>query len=97
MIIYQVFGQKNKDGKWFETFEVPDNLPLPDGYTTVSPPDNLRYPRWEYGTGWVEDKDQLIAALSADVAALQSSDTSNQNAVMDLMEMVSQLGGDASV
>lgn len=90
MLIYQILSTKNAAGKWYETFNVPDNFPPTEGYTTVAPPDNLRYPRWQYGTGWVEDKDSLIAALSADLEVAN-------NSIMDLMEMVSQLGGDANV
>lgn len=90
MLIYQILSTKNADGKWYETFEVPDNMPPLDGYTTVAPPESMRFPRFVYGTGWVEDKDQLIEALSADLEVAN-------NSIMDLMEMVSQLGGDANV
>lgn len=91
MKFYRILTSKNAAGKWYETFEVPDNMPPLDGYTTVAPPENLRYPKWDYSLGeWSEDKDQLIAALSADLEVAN-------NSIMDLMEMVSQLGGDANV
>lgn len=79
------------DGKWYQEFDVPDNFPVEYGWTTIAPPDNIRFPVFDDVLKiWVEDKDQLIDALSADLEVAN-------NSIMDLMEMVSQLGGDANV
>lgn len=91
MKIYKKLFQKNEDGKFYEEFELPDGLDVPNGdYTTVAPPENLKYPRWdfEFNSGWVEDKDSVIADLTAENADLKERQLMAEGALLELANMI---------
>ena len=110
---YQPLEVKDQEtGLFYIKWDVPIGMPVGSGLIETVPPESLQFPRWDSTVGfWKEDKDSIIEAHKIEIAALQtennslkgqivnlqSSSTDNQNAVMDLMEMVSQLGGDANV
>ena len=91
MKVYKKLYQKNADGKFYEEYDLPDGLDVPNGdYTTVAPPDTLKYPKWdfEFGTGWVEDKDSIIADLTAENNQLTSRVDMAEGALLDLADMM---------
>lgn len=91
MKVYKKLYQKNEEGLFYEVFELPEGMDVPNGdYTTLAPPDNLKYPKWDFdfGTGWVEDKDSVIADLTAENKELQERIDMNESALLDLADMV---------
>lgn len=91
MKVYKKLYQKNEEGLFYEVFELPEGMDVPNGdYTTVAPPDNLKYPKWDFdfGTGWVEDKDSVIADLTAENKELLERIDMNESALLDLADMV---------
>lgn len=88
--IYKIYDKPDGKGNWYKAYDVSDDFPLDYSFTDIPLDTSLRFPRFILGQGWVEDKDSLIEALSTDLEVAN-------NSIMDLMEMVSQLGGDANV
>lgn len=91
MKVYKKLYQKNEAGLFYEVFELPEGLDVPNGdYTTVAPPDSLKYPKWdfEFGTGWVDDKDSVIADLTTENAVLVSRVDMAEGALLDLADMI---------
>ena len=91
MKVYKKLYQKNADGKFYEEFDLPDGLDVPNGdYTTVAPPDTLKYPKWdfEFGTGWVEDKDSIIADLQKRNEELQERQIMSEEALLEIANMI---------
>lgn len=91
MKVYKKLYQKNEEGLFYEVFELPEGMDVPNGdYTTLAPPASLKYPKWDfdYGTGWVEDKDSIIADLTAENAQLTSRVDMAEGALLDLADMV---------
>lgn len=91
MKVYKKLYQKNEEGLFYEVFELPEGMDVPNGdYTTMAPPASLKYPKWDfdYGTGWVEDKDSVIADLTAENKELLERIDMNESALLDLADMV---------
>lgn len=91
MKIYKILYQKNSDGKFYEEFDYPDGLEIPNGdYTALPPPADIKYPRWDFdfNTGWVEDKDSLIADLAEENARLRSQQELSEGAILELSDMI---------
>lgn len=91
MKVYKKLYQKNKDGKFYEEYELPAGLDVPNGdYTTVAPPDTLKYPKWdfEFGTGWVEDKDSIITDLQMRNEELQERQIMSEEALLEIANMI---------
>lgn len=91
MKVYKKLYQKNEEGLFYEVFELPEGMDVPNGdYTTLAPPASLKYPKWDfdYGTGWVEDKDSVIADLTAENKELLERIDMNESALLDLADMV---------
>ncbi|MDT2783153.1 hypothetical protein P7G87_00430 [Enterococcus asini] len=87
MKVYKKLYQKNEEGLFYEVFELPEGMDVPNGdYTTVAPPASLKYPKWDfdYGTGWVEDKDSVLADLSAENATLKERLELSEAALIEL-------------
>lgn len=91
MKVYKKLYQKNADGKFYEEYALPDGLDVPNGdYTTVAPPDTLKYPKWDFdfGTGWVEDKDSIIADLQKRNEELQERQIMSEEALLEIANMI---------
>ena len=91
MKVYKKLYQKNEEGLFYEVFELPEGMDVPNGdYTTMAPPASLKYPKWDfdYGTGWVEDKDSVIADLTAENKELLERIDMNESALLDLADIV---------
>lgn len=59
--IYQKFHNKDENGRWYASFEVPDGFPYdPYVFTQEAPSDELNFPKWNFTEGaWEEDEEQL--------------------------------------
>lgn len=91
MKVYKKLYQKNADGKFYEEYDLPDGLDVPNGdYTTVAPPDTLKYPKWDFdfGTGWVEDKDSIITDLQMRNEELQERQIMSEEALLEIANMI---------
>lgn len=91
MKVYKKLYKKNDSGKFYEEYDLPDGLDVPNGdYTTMAPPDTLKYPKWdfEFGTGWVEDKDSIIADLQMRNEELQERQIMSEEALLELANMI---------
>ncbi|MDT2756981.1 hypothetical protein P7G51_06265 [Enterococcus asini] len=87
--IYKILDDKNESGQWFEAYEVADDFPATYGFTTIAPPESMRYPKWEPGLNqWVEDKDSIIDYLTAENAELTSRVDMTEGALLDLADMI---------
>ena len=87
--IYKILDDKNDSGQWFEAYEVADDFPATYGFTTIAPPESMRYPKWEPGLNqWVEDKDSIIDYLTAENAELMSRVDMTEGALLDLADMI---------
>lgn len=61
-----------KDGKWYETFEVPEGLPLGNEVVYEGPSDELQFPKWDPMKGqWLEDRDSIIESFKTQIADVQ--------------------------
>ena len=61
-----------KDGKWYETFEVPEGVPLGNEVLYEGPPEELQFPKWDSMQGkWIEDKDSIIESFKQQITDLQ--------------------------
>ena len=91
MKVYKKLYKKNDSGRFYEEYDLPDGLDVPNGdYTTMDPPDSLKYPKWdfEFGTGWVEDKDSIIADLQMRNEELQERQIMSEEALLELANMI---------
>ncbi len=69
--------QETKDevtGKFYQTWEVPEGLPLGKGIVYVAPSGDLLYPKWDNVQGiWIEDKDSIILYLKDKLEELEQA------------------------
>lgn len=89
MKIYKILDLKNSHGKWLEEYEVPENFPVENGWTTVVPDSSLKFPKWDYMSGsWIEDKDSVIDSLKLVNGELTDRINMTENALLDLADMI---------
>lgn len=87
--IYKILDDKNESSQWFEAYEVAEDFPAVYGWTTIAPPESMRYPKWEPGLNqWIEDKDSIIEALKTENAELVSRVEVSEGAILDLADMI---------
>lgn len=61
-----------KDGKWYETFEVPEGVPLGNEVIYEGPSEELQFPKWDSMQGkWIEDKDSIIESFKGQITDIQ--------------------------
>lgn len=61
-----------KDGKWYETFEVPEGVPLGTEVLYEGPSEELQFPKYDSMQGkWIEDKDSIIESFKLQIADVQ--------------------------
>lgn len=95
-IIYKILSTPINDA-WYQEYQVADDFPATDGFVETPPPTELKFPMWSYGLGWHEDKDKLIISLNQQILDGQTQIGQLQSDLLDMMELVSTLGGEASV
>lgn len=59
--IYQKFHNKDEQGRWYTSFEVPDGFPYdPYVFTQEAPSPDLKFPKWNFTEGaWEEDAEEV--------------------------------------
>ena len=69
--LYQVFDNRQIDGKWYKEWWVEEDFP--DQYMFISevPPEDLKNPKYVLGVGWQEDDEIITQHLKAENVALQ--------------------------
>ena len=88
MIIY-LPRSEFKDDKWYEIFEVPDDIPLSPDWVIVPPPEEYKYPKFDYiDMQWHEDKDKVLAELATENKTLKARLEMSEGAILDLAEML---------
>ncbi|WP_270598730.1 hypothetical protein [Enterococcus asini] len=88
-LVYKILETKNESGQWYEAYEVADDFPAIYGWTTVAPPESMRYPKWDVGLNqWIEDKDSIIEALKTENIELASRVDMTEGALLDLADMM---------
>lgn len=88
MIIY-IPKTEFENGKWYDTFEVPDDMPLSSDWVITPPPENYKYPKFDYITmTWQEDKDRVLVELTKENTELKSRLDMTEGAVLDLATQI---------
>ncbi len=91
--IYQPLSEK-VDGKFYNTYQVDDQIPLGESLVRTPPNENILFPRYNYERGiWEEDKDSIIEKQKEDIKILQSRIEVNEQSTFDLMDLISVKGG----
>ena len=89
MKIFKLLNIKNEAGKWYEEYEVSEIFPVESGWTTIVPPEELQFPKWDYVSGnWVEDKDSVIDSLKLENGELTDRINMTESALLDLADMI---------
>lgn len=87
-VIFKVFDSKNEAGRWYEKFDVSDNLSIEYPYIEQAPPEDLINPHYIFGTGWVEDDEAVLDSLKKENADLKNRLDMAESAVLDLADML---------
>lgn len=59
--IYETLEVANKDGKYYNIYNVPENLPIAAPFTWLSPSTNLINPKFDWKQGvWVDDEIEIL-------------------------------------
>lgn len=74
MKVYEISSTKFEDGKFYRVWDnVPEGFPLPEGITSIEPPKELKFPKWDNNTmSWIEDKDSIIESFKEQITDMQS-------------------------
>lgn len=89
MITVYIPLTKFTDGKWYQTFEIPENMPLSPDWVIAPPPEEYKYPKFDYiDMQWHEDKDRVITELTTENAELRQRLEMTEGAVIELARMV---------
>lgn len=87
--VYKVLDTKNDKGQWYDTYEVPDDFPEIYGFAPVPPPEDMYYPKWDYGVmAWQEDHISLVANLQAENKELKSRLEMNEGAILEIASTI---------
>ena len=92
MIVYEVFEEKNHEGKYYTKWELPVGFPIPHDFVLVPPSEDLKNPKFDRTKNiWVESEDDLVKDLKAQVADLETklkaSTTRSEMTEMALLEL----------
>lgn len=59
--VYETLEVANKDGKYYNIYHVPENLPIAAPFTWLSPSTNLINPKFDWKQGvWVDDEIEIL-------------------------------------
>lgn len=86
---YEPFTKPDKDGKWYQKWQIQKGMAMPGNYIPFGPDPSLRFPRFNFETGqWVEDEHALNTLLLQENEALKARVAQSEGAIMDLAAMV---------
>lgn len=82
-------------GKFYRTYEVPDGVPLNGTLLNEAPPEDMRFPKWDYTTSkWIEDKDSIIKKQDEMIKDLSIRLETNEVALMEAIGLISSSKGE---
>lgn len=59
--IYETLDTVNENGKYYNIYHVPENLPISAPFTWLSPPTKLINPKFDWKQGvWVDDEIEIL-------------------------------------
>lgn len=73
MKVYEISDTKFEDGKFYKVWDnVPEGFPLPKGMTSIEPPKEFKFPKWDNLTmSWIEDQDSMIESFKEEITDMQ--------------------------
>ena len=82
-------------GKFYRAYEVPDRVPLNGTLLNEAPPEDMRFPKWDYTTSkWIEDKDSIIKKQDEMIKDLSIRLETNEMALMEALGLISSSKGE---
>lgn len=64
MKVYQVFEEKNHEGRYFKEWELPVGFPIPHDFILIPPTEGLKNPKFDLSKQvWIESEEDLISEL----------------------------------
>ena len=96
MIAYQVFEEKNHEGRYFKEWELPAGFPIPHDFVLVPPGADMKQPRFDWKTQtWVESEDDLLLelkkeneSLKLEILETKQRALMTEEAILDLATMI---------
>ena len=86
MIVYEVFEEKNHEGKYYTKWELPIGFPVPHDFVLVPPSDDFKNPKFDRVKNiWVESEDDLVKDLVGENEILNGRITLLEDAMLDLV------------
>lgn len=86
MIVYEVFEEKNHEGKYYTEWELPIGFPVPHDFVLVPPSEDLKNPRFDRAKNiWIESEDDLVKDLVDTNEKLKERITLLEDAMLDLV------------
>lgn len=82
-------------GKFYRTYEVPDGVPLNGTLLNEAPPEDMKFPKWDYTVSkWVEDKNSIIKQQNEAIKDLSVRLETNEMALMESLGLMSNSKGE---
>ena len=86
MIVYEVFEEKNHEGKYYTKWELPVGFPIPHDFVLVPPSEDLKNPKFDRAKNiWVESEDDLVSDLVEENKVLTQRIHSLEDVVLELV------------
>lgn len=90
--VYVPLTEPNEQGKMYNEFEIPENMPLAPDWVTIEPPQEYSYPHFDFSQmKWLEDKDRVITELRKENTKLQEDVTNTQVALVEVFELMENM------
>lgn len=82
-------------GKFYKTYEIPDELPLNGALLNEAPPEGMKFPKWDYTISkWIEDKNSIIKQQDETIKDLSTRLGNNEVALMEALGLISNGKGE---
>lgn len=95
MIAYQIFEEKNHEGKYYKEWELPVGFPIPHDFILIPPTEGLKNPKFDLSKQvWVESEEDLVSELIEENKVLNQRIHSLEDVVLELVIMNAMIGGD---
>nr|DAD56853.1 MAG TPA: hypothetical protein [Caudoviricetes sp.] len=96
MQVYEPLTQPDEiTGKFYKTYEIPDGVPLNGTLLNEAPPEDIKFPKWDYTTSkWIEDKDSIIKQQDETIKDLSFRLGNNEVALMEALGLMSSEKGE---
>ena len=96
MQVYEPLAKPDETtGKFYRTYEVPDGVPLNGTLLNEAPPEDMKFPKWDYTVSkWVEDKNSIIKQQDETIKDLSVRLETNEMALMEALGLMSNSKGE---